>query len=302
MPKESKVTTGTSDRELIITRLINAPRELVWEAWTKPEHIQYWWGPDGFRNTISQMDVKPGGEWDLIMHGPDGTDYKNESIYKEVVQFEKLVYDHVSGPKFQATVTFDKQGNKTLLTWRMLFETAGQFNKVVKEFKADEGLKQNVAKLETYLEKGYASDELTITRLIHAPVALVFKAWTDTKMLATWWGPKGFTNPVCEIDVKPGGRIYIEMTAPDGTAYPMDGVFHEILAPEKLVFTSAALDENKKRLFEIMNTVTFAEENGKTKLTVHVKVTNIHSTSGHYLKGMNEGWSQSIEKLIHLVQ
>jgi uncharacterized protein YndB with AHSA1/START domain len=293
---------SVADRELTITRLFNAPVNLVWDVWTKPEHIKNWWGPAGFYNTIFEMDVKPGGTWDFIMHGPDGTDYKNKSVFKEVIKFEKIVYDHVSSPKFRATVTFEERGNKTFLTWNMLFETPEELTKVVKVFKADEGLKQNVAKLETYLEKGYAIDELTITRLINAPRELVFKAWTNKDMLAKWWGPNGFTSPVCEIDARPAGKIYIDMKAPDGTVHPMDGEVHEIIAPEKLVFTSAALDEKNKRLFEVLNTVTLTEENGKTKLTLHVKVSKIRSEGQHHIKGMNEGWSQSIERLINLVE
>jgi uncharacterized protein YndB with AHSA1/START domain len=298
---ESSTLSAVAGRELTITRLVNAPREMIWDVWTKPEHIKNWWGPNGFYNTIFEMNVQSGGVWDFIMHGPDGTDYKNKSVYSEIVKPERLVFEHVSGPKFHVTVTFEKQGNKTLLTWRMLFETSEQLNKVVKEFKADEGLKQNMDKLETYLAKGYATDELTITRLINAPRELVFKAWTDTEMLTKWWGPKGFTNPVCEADARPNGRIYIDMKAPDGTVYPMDGEFHEIIPPERVVFTSAALDKNNKRLFEVMNTVTLTEEDGKTKLTLHVKVGKIRSEGEQHLTGMNEGWSQSIERLINLV-
>ena len=77
-------TNDTKDRELLLTRVLNAPVALVWEAFTNAEHIANWWGPNGFTNTITVMDVKPGGEWQLVMHGPDGTDYKNRSIFKEV--------------------------------------------------------------------------------------------------------------------------------------------------------------------------------------------------------------------------
>src|SRR5438552_14738110 len=136
-------TVISPSKELTITRLLNAPRDLVWKVWTDPEHIKHWWGPNGFTNTISRMDVKAGGTWDLIMHGPDGTDYKNKSVYKEVVKNEKLVYDHVSGPKFQFTVTFMEKGKKTLINIEMLFETAEERENVVKVFKADVGLKQN---------------------------------------------------------------------------------------------------------------------------------------------------------------
>jgi uncharacterized protein YndB with AHSA1/START domain len=142
---------NTKDRELLISRTLNAPVELVWEAWTKPEHIANWWGPNGFTNTITKMEIKPGGEWDLVMHGPDGTDYKNKSVFKEIIPFKKIVYDHVSGPKFTATITFEAQGEQTLLNWHMLFETAEQFIQVVKTFKADEGLRQNIEKLNVYL-------------------------------------------------------------------------------------------------------------------------------------------------------
>ena len=151
MANRNEIKNDTSDRELIITRLLNAPRELVWDVFTKPEHIKNWWGPNGFTNTIDKMDVKPGGEWEFIMHGPDGTDYKNKSIYKEIIRPERIVFEHVSGPKFIATITFTAEGNKTHLKWHMLFESAEQFQQVVKTFKADEGLKQNIVKLEEYL-------------------------------------------------------------------------------------------------------------------------------------------------------
>lgn len=144
--------TNTADRELRISRRLNAPIELVWEVWTDPEHIKNWWGPNGFTNTIYVMDLQPGGEWNLTMHGPDGTDYRNESVFKEVVKYKKLVYDHITGPKFTATVEFEAQGDKTLLNWYAVFRNVEEFIQTIKTFKADEGMKQNVEKLELYLK------------------------------------------------------------------------------------------------------------------------------------------------------
>lgn len=149
MPNEKN---DTKDRELLLTRVLNAPVELVWEVFTEPEHISQWWGPDGFTNTISKMDVQPGGEWNLIMHGPDGTDYKNNIVFREIVKERKLVFDHVSSPKHYTTITFEAQGDKTLLTWHMVFETKEQFQQVIKVYKADGGLVQNINKLGIYLE------------------------------------------------------------------------------------------------------------------------------------------------------
>ena len=142
---------NTSDRELLISRVLNAPIDLVWEVWTDPEHLKNWWGPDGFTNTILKMDMREGGEWNLVMHGPDGVDYKNASIIKEIVKHKRIVYDHVSGPRFLATISFEAQGKKTKIDWHMLFQTKEQFIQTVKTFKADEGLKQNVARMEHYL-------------------------------------------------------------------------------------------------------------------------------------------------------
>ncbi|HSQ43715.1 MAG TPA: SRPBCC domain-containing protein [Ginsengibacter sp.] len=143
---------NTADRELRLSRLLNAPIDLVWEVWTNADHIKNWWGPNGFTNTISKIDMKKGGEWNLIMHGPDGTDYKNKSIFKEIVKHKKIVYEHVSGPKFLATIEFEPQGEKTFLKWHMLFQSKEEFIQTVKTFKADEGLKQNVDKLGHYLQ------------------------------------------------------------------------------------------------------------------------------------------------------
>ncbi len=148
MEESAKHNAG---RELIISRLLNAPIELVWEVFTNPEHIKNWWGPNGFTNTIDKMEVKPGGVWEFIMHGPDGTDFPNKKIFKEVVKPERIVIEHVNYPKHIYTLTFAADGGKTLLTWHMLFESKEVFEEVVKTFKADEGLKQNIEKLEKYL-------------------------------------------------------------------------------------------------------------------------------------------------------
>jgi uncharacterized protein YndB with AHSA1/START domain len=142
--------SNTKDRELLITRTLNAPIDLVWEVWTKPEHIAQWWGPNGFTNTISTMDMKAGGEWNLVMHGPDGTDYVNKSTFKAIIPFKKISYEHFN-PHFIATIDFEAQSEKTSLSWHMLFDSAEQLEAIVKAHNAAEGLKQNIEKLNVYL-------------------------------------------------------------------------------------------------------------------------------------------------------
>ena len=144
--------SNTSDRELLLTRTLNAPIKLVWEVWTKPEHLANWWGPNGFTNTISDMVVTPGGAFNLTMHGPDGKDYDNQSTYKEVVPLEKLVFEHKTYPHIIFTINFEAQGDKTLLRWHMLFDSAEILADVAEKHGAIEGQKQNVEKLSQYLE------------------------------------------------------------------------------------------------------------------------------------------------------
>jgi uncharacterized protein YndB with AHSA1/START domain len=139
--------------------------------------------------------------------------------------------------------------------------------------------------------------ELVLTRMFDAPRELVFKAWTDPKCVAQWWRPRGFTNPVCELDVRPGGAIRIHMRGPDGTVYPMTGVYQEVVEPERIVFTSAPLDAEGNALFELLTTVTFAEQGGKTKQILRARVIKRTAQAAQYLKGMEAGWTQSLEYL-----
>lgn len=143
--------------------------------------------------------------------------------------------------------------------------------------------------------------EITLTRDFTAPRELVFKAWTEEARVKEWWGPQQFTNPVCKVDARVGGRMDIHMRSPDGTVYPMTATFTEIVAPEKIVFTSGALDGKGGILFEILNTVLLAEVGGKTRLTLTARVLKVTSQGSHYIGGMEMGWSGSLDKLVAYV-
>jgi uncharacterized protein YndB with AHSA1/START domain len=139
--------------------------------------------------------------------------------------------------------------------------------------------------------------EVAFTRVFDAPRRLVFKVWTEPKHVVQWWGPHGFTNPRCELDVRPGGAIRIDMRGPDGRIYPMTGTYQEIVEPERLVFTSAALDDAGNPLFENLNTVTFVERGGKTTITLHARVIKSTDKALTYLTGMELGWKLTLERL-----
>jgi uncharacterized protein YndB with AHSA1/START domain len=147
-------TSSTADREIVTTRLIDAPRELVYAAFTDPKHVAHWFGPDGFVTTTRSMDVRPGGRWIFVMRGPDGTDWPNVVTYEEVTPPSRLSYLHGDDKEpdmFHNTVTFDDQGGKTALTMRAVFKTAAAREFVVRERGAVEGGKQTLARLDAYV-------------------------------------------------------------------------------------------------------------------------------------------------------
>ncbi|SIN96312.1 SRPBCC domain-containing protein [Chitinophaga niabensis] len=142
---------------LIHTRLLNAPRELVWEVWTEPEHIKEWWGPNGFTLTHRNMEVKEGKAWDFIMHGM-GRDWDNKIEYLEVVKPSLLRYRHGDGGgglSFTVSVTFEEADGKTLLTMRSVFESEEVIAVLNKQVNAIEGGKQTLDRMGEYVERQY---------------------------------------------------------------------------------------------------------------------------------------------------
>lgn len=142
--------------EIVARRLLDAPRELVFQAFTDPEHVVHWWGPTGFRNTISVMDVRPGGVWRFMMHGPDGTDYPNRVEYTQVEAPALLAWAHFEdngspAPTFHAVATFEARGSQTALTLRLVFDSAAARDKTAKDYGAVEGAQQTMERLAQHL-------------------------------------------------------------------------------------------------------------------------------------------------------
>ncbi len=317
MTEKVKDATSTVDREIVMTRIFDAPRELVWEAWTDPKQVVQWWGPNGFTTTIHEMDVKPGGVWRHTMHGPDGTDYPNKSVFVEVVKPERIVYSHGGGKQggpgaqFQATWTFAAQGDKTKLTIRMVFKSAAERDQVVKEYGAIEGGKQTLGRLEEHLAKMKQTEgEFVITRVFDAPRELVWKAWTERERLMQWFGPKGFTMRVATLDLRPGGVFHYCLRSPDGHEMWGKFVYRDIAAPERIVLVNSFSDEKGNLTrhpmsptwpLEMLSTTTFAEQAGKTTVTVRWSPLNAteaeRKTFDISHDGMRIGWTGTFDQL-----
>jgi uncharacterized protein YndB with AHSA1/START domain len=302
-------STETNEaREIATTRVFDAPRDLVFRMFTEAEHVKNWWGPRGFTNTIHEMDVRPGGTWRFVMHGPDGTDYQNEIVYKEVVRPERLSYTHLSGPVFDAIVTFEELGeNKTSVNMRMICESAEQRNQIVEQFGAVEGMHQTLDRLGEALASQSA---FTFSREFDAPRELVFRAWTEKEHLIQWFGPKGFTMFHCTNELRPGGVMHYGLRGPDGNEVWGKWTYRDIVPPERLVivqsFSNAEAQITRHPFApdwprETLSTTTFTEKEGKTTITIHWSPFNAteleQQTFDHARPSMTQGWTGTFDQL-----
>ena len=301
---------AADEREIKRSRVFDAPRDLVWQMWTDPQHIAQWWGPRGFRNTIHEMDVRPGGTWSFIMHGPDGRDYHNKNVYVEIVKPERIVFDHLSGPLFRATATFeDLGGGKTKVTMRSVFETAALRKKVAEEYGAVEGMEQNLDRLGEHLKRA-GGDEFVIERAFDAPRDLMWDVWTDPEHLKNWFGPKGVTIIHSKSDFRVGGIYHYGMRTPDGAVMWGKWVFREITPPERLVFVASFSDQDGglgRHPFEpdwpaeTLSTIDFVVRDGRTVVVVRWTPINAGeaewTTFRNNMASMNQGWSGTFEQL-----
>jgi uncharacterized protein YndB with AHSA1/START domain len=281
----AKASTS-ADREMVITRLVDAPPERVFEAWTDPEQVVQWWGPRGFTTTTYKMDVRPGGVWRFVMHGPYARDYQNKITYVEVVRPERLVYKHggddegLEPVSFQTTVTFVPQGKKTMVTLRAVFPTPAERDRVIKEYGALEGGKQTLERLDEHLSAAAGSSpssEFVISRVFDAPRDLVWQAHSELDRMKHWWGPKGFTWLTGTLDFRLGGMFHYGVRSPKGDEMWGRFVYREIVKPERIVFINSFSDANggiTRAPFagnwplEVLNTLTLTERDGKTTLNL----------------------------------
>lgn len=315
-------TSPTADREIVITRVFDAPRELVFDAWTDAEHVGAWWGPKGFTTTTHEIDVRPGGVWRFIMHGPDGVDYPNKIVYREIERPERLVYDHGDDGQpsyFRVTVTFAEEKAKTRLTMRSLFATAAERDEVVTKYHAIEGGNQTLDRFGAHLAHRIAAEglRLMVTRVFDAPRDLVWQAVTDAGHLMHWWGPKGFTTLDCKVDLRPGGRFEYSMRMPDGRTIWGRWIYREIVPPERVVSIVSDTDEKGNIIrhpmmgltwpLEMLYTMTLTEQGGKTTMTVTGFPINATEEERKTFEGRREfmlqGFQGTLDKLAaHLAE
>jgi uncharacterized protein YndB with AHSA1/START domain len=297
------------DRELVTSRVLNAPRERVFGAISDPAQLAQWWGPKGFTNTFEEFDFREGGTWEFVMHGPDGKDYKNKHTFAEIVKPERVVFQHLSSPRFQLTVSLDESGaGKTKITWRQRFETAEECTRIATY--AVPGNEQNLDRMEAHLAKVSAPRPFLISRTFDAPRELVWKAWSERARLMEWFAPKGFKMPAAKMEFHPGGSFHYCLEAPNGQEMWGKFVYREIVSPEKIVLVNSFSDEaggitrhpmSETWPLEMISTFTLAEENGRAAATIHWTPLNATAdeikTFDAAHEGMKQGWTGTFDQL-----
>ena len=306
--------------ELSITRTFDAPRELVWKAWTDPKMAKEWMGPRGFMTTEFTNSNEPGAPWHLTMVGNrPGTEQMvtlgQGGTILEVKPPELLKYTFGwdsrasvglgDGPKENViTVRFEERGGKTIMHFHQApFATEserdghnGGWNSAFDCFA------EFVQRVQPESSEDEVPTELHMRRSFAAPRQMVFDAWTKPEMVKEWFGPKCFTIPLCEMEARGGGAIRIDMQTLDGTAvHRLEGRYVEFYPPYRFHFTSGPVDKDGRHIFETWTSVFFEEKDGGTEVVLDVHVTKSTPEAAMYLKGMREGWSQSLDKLQEFV-
>ncbi len=307
--------------EILIERVIDAPRELVWKAWTQPEYVRRWWGPGGFTAPVIRIDLREGGRYLFNMRSPEGQDFWSTGEYREIVLMERIVatdsFSDAEGnvvpasaygmsgdwpSELLATVTFEDVGDRTKVTIREPGIPAGE-NRDMAEAGWNESLDKLAEVLggaaKTHLTAEPGKQDLVITRIFDAPRDLVFKTYTNPDLVPRWWGPASLTTTVEEMDVRPGGTWrYLQRDA-EGNEYAFFGVYHEVKPPERIVDT---FEFEGMPGHVTLETVTLEDLDGRTKVTDRVVYQSVEDRDGTLQSGMEAGMNETMDRFADLLK
>lgn len=318
MPARNSVVAAS--RSLTLERVFDAPVDLVWRCWTEAEHMEKWSAPRGYTITHNEGDLRVGGKWRCCMMAPDGTALWLGGVYREILPHRRIVMTHAWDDET------GRPGTETIVT--VHFESLAKRTKVTLEqtgFDSDEsrdghrgGWGEALDILAEHLAGMPAADgEFTFSRTFDAPRERVWRAWSNADALAQWWGPKGTTMHVLKLDFRPGGMFHYTIAFRPGHEMYARFIYREIVAPERIAFVISFSDaeggitrapfpqlEGKWPL-EVLNVVTFTEQDGKT--TVALRARPINATAEERTmfaanaESMRGGFGGAFDKLVELL-
>jgi uncharacterized protein YndB with AHSA1/START domain len=305
-----------SSNEIAINRIYDASVKSVWNAWVVSAQVSAWWGPRGFTITSHAKDVRIGGTWAYTMHGPDGVNYENKTVFLEVEEGVRMLYDHGGNddrpPLFRVDVRFSEVGRRTHMDMRMILpsaEAAAQTRGYIQQANGNTTWDRLAEYLHATLRK---KECFVINRTFHAPIARMFEIWTDTGHLAKWVSPTGTGVEFIKADVRVGGRTFSRMSGPNDN--PMYGAveYLELTRPSRVVYTQQfrTADDTLARhplaptWPETMHTIVELSEEGpadtRVTLTWEPDGANTVETIATFTgarAGMTQGWTGSFDQL-----
>ena len=315
MQNPNEMTLPADAPDFILTRVFAAPRELVWKCWMEPSHLARWWGPKPFTCPVCEVDARAGGAFRLVMRAPDGSDYPMRGIFREIVPNVRIVkQDDVSEHSAEwhdmvdpdrkgqgkrqidmlTTVTFEDLGGGTKVTITTRFPSIALRDNFAK-IGMKEGWSSSLEKLEELLDAIKGNDrEISITRLIGAPLGRVFAAFSDPEGLALWWGPNGFTTTTRTLEFRVGGIWDYTMHGPDGTDYP-NFVRYTAIDPGRRIAYDHGSDAAHPAMFKAV--IGFASEGGMTRVNLRLILEDAKQRPDYIAFGAVEGGYQNLERL-----
>ena len=283
-------------------RVLDAPPEAVFKAIADPEIIANWWGPFGFSNVIEEFDFTHGGNWRHDMIGPDGAVYANHNVFEEISP-ERVVIRHLATVhEFVLEILLDAVGDQTRITWNQTFMSAEEYEKC--EAYIPRCNEEVLDRLEMELAVIAPGElDLVLRRIIDAPAAKVYQCWTDPAMIVKWFTPPPYQTIFAELDVRPGGKSFIIMQAPDGTEIPNPGVYLEVAPNQRLVITDAYTEAWKPSAKPFCTLdLHFEDLGGKTKYTAIVRHWTKEDAESHREMGFHTGWGIATDQLEALIK
>lgn len=301
-------TKEASDREIFISRVVNATQERVWKALSDPKQLDAWWGPEGFRNKTSEFSFKPGGLWKHVMIGPDGAEYPNTTQFLDIAPPDYIVYAVAGGKKgergisFQMTWTLKNLGGKTEVTIHHVFEKPEDRDFVVKVHGAIKGGEQTLARLDAHVaEPGITGEkpgkpgfELRLERVVDAPLKRVWRAWSDPEQLKKWFAPRPLTLRVDKMDFRSGGGFAMAMVFPDGKRHDFSGIYREVAPQSRIVWTGEFPGDPKDN---IRTEISFEDLGGRTKINVLQTFAVLTPVNEQATQGARQGWTMTLDQL-----
>lgn len=276
--------------ELVLTRTFDAPRELVFKAWTDAKQLAEWWGPKGFTNPVCDIDVRPGGAIRIDMTGPDGTVYPMGGTFREIVPPERLVFSATAfGGELETLTTaiFEDAGGRTKLTVTAVVVKSSEMTADAISG-MEQGWTESLERLGELFPGDTSDREIVATRTFDAPRDLVWKLWTDRHHVAQWWGPKGSTNTILEMNVRPGGVWRFVNHSAHGD-FEQKIVYVDIAKPERIIY-----DYISDKTFHTI--VHFIDLGGKTEVRMRM-ICESAEVQKQVAAGASYGMQQALERL-----